>query len=254
MLIYFIGQLFDPFHIFYIVFSILITILLLIIPNKYFKTDKTKNTYLKFWGLITVFLHISPLWVDFLVDKQPIASDNMLFPIYFCNLTMYLLLITSFIENKNSKTFKCFAIITSYAGILGALISLIYPDYYIDSQMTWGVFKSMLSHSTMLIGALYLMTGKYFKVEVSNTKVFTVGLLGFGFMGLLVIITFKLANLYVPNAMYLLRPALETDNKFLSILLSGYVIGPFLILLVYSFTKIYTKINNKYFQNNLIYS
>ena len=254
MPIYLVGQFFDPFHIFYIIFSILITIILLILPNKYFKSNKSKNKYLKFWGIITVFLHISPLWIDFLGNKQPIASDNMLFPIYFCNLAMYLLLITSFIENKNSKTFKYLAIITSYAGILGALISLIYPDYYIDSKMTWGVFKSMLSHSTMLIGALYLMTGKYFKIETNNAKVFTVGLLGFGFIGLLVIITFKIANIPVPNAMYLLGPALETDNKFIRVLLSGYIIGPFLILLVYSFTKIYTKIQSKYFENNLIYS
>lgn len=219
------NQIFDLFHISYILVSLGLTVLILWLAKKYIKTAKSKNIFLKVSGIITVFLHLSPLWVDYLKDGNASVADNMLFPIYFCNLAMILLLMTSFIEDKNSKFFKYLAITTSYAGILGSIISLFYPEYYLYAEgLSFGVVKSMLSHSTMLIGCLYLMIGNYFKVERKNAIVFLVGLLCLGFIGLCVNIIFVLSGQPNPNAMYLQRPPLE-EIPFLN----GPVIGGLLI-------------------------
>src|SRR5690606_33311645 len=104
-------------------------------------------------------LHISIMWVTYLKNdgNYGYAFDNILFPIYFCNLTMYCLMICSFL-NPTTKGFKIFATFTAWGGIFGSLISLFYPDYYLNTPTLkdWGVLKSMLSHSTMLVGCLYL--------------------------------------------------------------------------------------------------
>ena len=237
-------KLFDGFHITYIFLSLAITVVALVLPHKYIKTQKGKDIYLKVWGILTPFLHISMLWTEFLKNGSANVNDNMLFPIYFCNFTMYLLIIVSFLSNKESKAFHYLAVVTSYGGILGALISLFYPDYYVNeaTALTWTIWKIFLSHSTMLIGCLYLITGKYIEIERKNILVFGVGLLGSGVVGGLVILTYKLAGLSLPNAMYLLKPAIETDNKVEAVLLSGYAIGAYLMLVVTAVTFSYERI------------
>lgn len=143
---------------------------------------------------------------------------------------MYLLVITAFWGDKNSKSFHYLSVITSYAGALGALISLFYPEYYLGSGNIFelGVFKSMLSHSTMLIGSLYLMTGKYFKVQLKdNVIIYGVGLLGFGVIGLAVNGLFALVGLPQPNAMFLQKPPIE-EVPFLNV----FVIALLMMLVV----------------------
>jgi len=54
-------QLFDGFHIMYIVISLLLTGGILYLASKYLKKELHKEAFLKFWGLITFLLHISPL-------------------------------------------------------------------------------------------------------------------------------------------------------------------------------------------------
>ncbi|HOJ44918.1 MAG TPA: YwaF family protein [Bacilli bacterium] len=236
------GSLFDISHITYIVISLGLTVLFLWLPSKVFTTQTHKDVYLKFWGWATIFLHISPLWIEFLKGNQAVAADNMLFPIYFCNLSMYLLVIVAIWGNKKSKAFNYLATMTGYAGALGALISLFYPEYYIHggSIFDWGVFKSMLSHSTMLVGSLYLMVGGYFKIQKQNTVVYFVGLLVFGLIGIGVNQTFALAGLNAPNAMFLQRPPIE-DVPFLNV----YVIALMMVTLIFGFTTLVEHLRTK---------
>ena len=63
-----------------------------------------------------------------------------------------------------------------------------------------------------------------------------------GLVGALVIIIYKLAGLTLPNAMYLLKPALETDNKLEAVLLSGYAIAIYMVLVATVVTIAYEKI------------
>lgn len=223
-------MMFDGPHLLYIFISLTLTVFMIYVATRYIKKQKMKDLFLKFFAALTVFLHLLPLWVDFLSGQPAIANDNMLFPIYFCNLTMYLLVITAFWGDKNSKAFKYLATMTSYAGIFGALISLFYPEYYFaaGTMFTVGVMKSMLSHSTMLVGSLYLLTAGYFKINLKqNVIVYSVGLLAYGLIGMLVNLTFRLANLNSPNAMYLIKPPIDGVN-----VLNAYTIALMMIGLV----------------------
>jgi len=236
------GTLFDGPHLGYIAVSLTITALLLWLPFRFIKSQKYKDIYLKVWALATLFLHLSPLWISFLNGNPAIAADNMLFPIYFCNLSMYLLVIVAFWGNKKTKFFNQIATLVAYAGMFGALISLFYPDYYLHGTtiFEWGVFKSMLSHSTMLIGCLYLFVGGYFKVNRYNVVTYTIGLLFFGAVGLIVNWTFAAAGLNAPNAMYLQHPPIE-DVPFLNV----YVIAVLMVLLVFGISYTIEVISKK---------
>ncbi len=206
------ASMFDGPHLIYIFASLLATVLIIFLALKFIKKQKHKDTFLKFWAFATVFLHLLPLWTKFLSGEDPIANDNMLFPIFFCNLSMYLLVVTAFWGDKSSKGFKYFAIVTAYSGILGALISLFYPEYYFEDgvMLKLGVMKSLLSHSTMLIGCLYILLGNYFKISLKeNTLIFTGGMVVFLLIGILVNAIFRWAGLDGPNAMYLQHPPIE---------------------------------------------
>lgn len=236
------GSLFDLTHILYIFISLFVSVLILFLGKKYLKKQNQKNTLLIVFGMLTFFLHISVLWVDFLKNGSAGVPDNVIFPIYFCNASMYLLMITSLWTRKDTKTFYYLAIITSYSGFFGATISLFYPAYYLGSNsiFEWGVLKSMLSHSTMWIGSLWLLVGGYFKIEKRNVVVYGLGLLAFGFIGVVVNFIFDAAGLYAPNAMYLQHPPLE-DAPFLS----AYTIALLMTLLIFIFTHSYEKLSSK---------
>jgi hypothetical protein len=233
------GTLFDLTHILYILVSLIVSILILFYAKRYLIKQKHKDFLLKTFGLLTFFLHVSVLWVDFLNDGSAGVPDNVLFPIYFCNASMYLLLLTSLWTNKGSKVFNYLAIITAYSGFFGATISLFYPAYYLGStsMFEWGVLKSMLSHTTMWIGSVWLLLGGYFKIERKNVLVYFIGLLIFGMVGIIVNLTFDLAGLYAPNAMYLQHPPLDDVP-----LLSAYTIAFLMTLLIFLFTSSYQKI------------
>lgn len=225
------GSLFDGPHLGYIAISLTVTILLLWLSFRFIKKQKYKDIFLKTFAWATVFLHLSPLWMEFLRGNSAIAADNMLFPIYFCNLSMYLLVVVAIWGNKQSKFFSYMATVVAYAGMFGALISLFYPEYYLHggSIFSWGIFKSMLSHSTMLVGCLYLFVGGYFKINRFNVVTYAIGLLFFGAIGLLVNWIFALSGLNAPNAMYLQHPPIE-DVPFLNV----YVIAAMMLALVFA--------------------
>ena len=229
------GSLFDGPHIAYIAISLSVTVLLLWLAARFIKKQKYKDIFLKTFAWATLFLHISPLWVAFLSGNQAVAADNVLFPIYFCNFSMYLLVVVAIWGNKQTKFFGYMSTVVAYAGMFGALISLFYPEYYIHggSIFDWDILKSMLSHSTMLIGCLYLFVGGYFKINKFNVVVYSIGLLFFGAVGLIVNWTFAAAGLNAPNAMYLQHPPIE-DVPFLNV----YVIAALMVILVFGISNI----------------
>lgn len=238
---FFKNQLFDGFHTVYIIGSLLLTGLILYFA-KYIKNNRNKEKFLLFWAAATFLLHLSPLWIDFLKGESAIAVDNMLFPIYFCNLAMLMLLLTSLFKDKTTKAFKIIATSTAYSGIIGALVSLIYPDYYVstDAGMTFGILKSMLSHSTMLVGSIYLFSGNFIKVDKNSTKYFIYGLLSYGMIGAIVNIIFYMFGLPNPNAMYLQASAIE-EVPFLN----GYVIAFIVVLVVFGINRLILKYKDK---------
>ena len=201
-------MLFDVYHTCYIIISSIVTVGLLLLFSRV-RSPNGKALILKSAGIATVVIHVSSVWVEFLILGHAEAYANILFPIFFCNLAMYMLLISGLIRNKEGLAFRWISTFAAYAGTIGALISLFYPDYYLAQPdfWDWGIFKSFISHSVMMIGSLYL------------------------FVGLAVNGLFAACGLEMPNAMFLLGSPIEEIPFF-----NGYGIGLLMICLILLFT------------------
>lgn len=228
-------MLFDLNHSLYIVISSLVTVGLLILFSR-FRSPSAKALILKSAGIVTVIIHISSIWVEFLITGRAEAYANILFPIFFCNFTMYTLLICGLIRNKESTAYRWLATFTAYAGTIGALISLFYPDYYLAQPdfWDWGIFKSFLSHSTMMGGCLYLFVGGFVKIRVFNLVPYIAGLLAAWLDGLLINGLFAVCGLEPPNAMFLQGSAIEGVPFF-----NGYGIALLMVILIFLFTAVW---------------
>ena len=220
----------------YILGSLGLTILILILAGKLIKTSKNKNRFLLFWAWVTFLTHISVMWVDYLANGSAQAPDSVLFPIYFCNACMYTLMVVSLLPNKKGKLFYYLATFVAYAGTFGALITLFESHYFADltSAYTFGNFKSMLSHSFMLVGCLYLFVGKYVKIKVSNLIPYAYGLLGCFVLGNFINWLFEANGLPNPNSMYLVKSALDSVPLF-----TGYFLAAVMVVLISLFTMIW---------------
>lgn len=217
----------------YIIVSLVLTIAILIAAHFLIKTEKNKERFLKFWALATFVIHISVMWVNYLQDGSAVAPDSVLFPIYFCNAAMYTLMIVAFMKNKDGKLFKVLATFVAYAGTFGALITVFESHYFAgpNPDLTYGSIKSMLSHSTMMVGSLYLFVGGFVKIRVSNLFWFCVGLIGCLFIGIFINSLFAWCGLPSPNSMYLVKSAIDDVPLF-----TGYFIAAVMVVLITIFT------------------
>ncbi|MGN0812555.1 MAG: hypothetical protein ACI4MQ_03490 [Candidatus Coproplasma sp.] len=228
-------MLFDLTHILYIIISIVLTVGLLVLFTR-FKSFKAKEIILLIIGIVTMVLHVCSIWVEFLMNGKAEISDYFLFPIYFCNLLMLFLFICGIIRNKDSVAFRWFATFTAYGSVIGGLISLFYPSYYLynPTLLDCVVIKSLLSHSTMLLGGLYLFTGGFVKIRVNNMLPLVAGLLLCGAIGFLTNLLFSVCGLEAPNAMYLQASALDGVPFF-----NAYGIALLMVILVFLFTVVW---------------
>lgn len=164
------------------------------------------------------------------------SYDNQLFPIYFCNYTMYLLLFTALWWNKKSKFFNIMATFVAYGGVFGSLITLfVTPPGFND----WATLQSAFSHTCMLIGCLWLFVGGYVKINVYNLVPFSIGMLSCGVVGGGVELIFYLGGLPSPNAMYLVHGPVELPEfKWWMFLIC-------MLLLVFTFTSLWEHFSRK---------
>lgn len=223
----------------YIIISLAVTVLVLV-GGAFLKSDKHKESFLKFWALATFIIHISIMWVNYLKFGKADAPPSVLFPIFFCNASMYLLLIVSFMKDKKSKAFYYLATFTAYAGVLGGLITVFESHYFSGSNVTWSDIKSMLSHSTMVVGCLYLFVGGFVKIRVSNLIPFSLGLLGCGILGVGINTLFVACGLQNPNSMYLVESALPSVPLF-----TAYFFASVFVVLIFTFTAIWEMVAYK---------
>ena len=86
-----------------------------------------------------------------------------------------------------------------HRGASASLFPRAQPDFW-----DWGIFKSFISHSVMMIGSLYLFVGGYVKIRVFNLIPYSAGLIFTLFVGLAVNGLFAACGLEMPNAMFLL--------------------------------------------------
>lgn len=173
----------------------------------FIKNQKTKDLILKIFAWTCFILHISIMWQTSLSNAGTgEAPRSVLWPFYFCNVAMYLLLIVATIK-KDTKVFKLLATFVAAAGIIGAIITFV--DYKFPFHTDGGVYsferlKSTLSHVFLLVGSLYLFVGGYVKIRFKNVLPFIFGLLLNGFFGVALNWLFISANIDPNvNAMWL---------------------------------------------------
>ncbi len=226
-------------HILYTLISFAVTAALLLVFHKYLTNEKHKKLVLQISALSTVILHYSSLYVDYFTTGSASVSNTMILAVYPCNVAMWFLVIVAFIKDTNGKFFQRLAEATFYLGLVGGVIGIVINENYIANPnlADWEILKGLLSHSTMLVGCIYLLTGGYIQIRVDNLVSVTGMLLFLVLDGGIVIGLHKLFNLDPPNCMYLLEnplPALPWFNTWL--------IGVLGILLCFAVTSIYEQL------------
>jgi hypothetical protein len=226
---------FNESHIIYIVVSLVLTIGALI-GFSFVKKQFWKDFILKVCAVLTFVIHISIMWVDFLQTGAATAYEYILFPKYLCNLCMYLLLIVAFMRNKEGRTFQYLATFLAYAAFFGGMITLFLSDYLAADPLMekYETVKSLLSHSIMMLGTLYLFVGGYVKIRILNMLPFVGGMVATALLGWFINGLYAWFGRGEPNAMYLQRTAMDGVDFF-----TGYGIGLCMIVLTLIFVCVW---------------
>ena len=198
---------FDLGHILYMVISGIISAAVLYLMHKYFKTDDKKTAGLKFFAIITVIIHYSSLWVDYLKEGSAEISSVMLFPIHPCNVCMWLLVATAFVKNKKGEAYRILTEFMFWGGCVCGFIGILLNENYDSTPnlLDYDVLKGLLSHSTMLIGCIYLLVAGIVKIRVKNIFSIIAGLLLFVVDGTIINTLYAIFDLDPCNSMYLLE-------------------------------------------------
>lgn len=226
---------FDTNHILYMIISALITVEIFILAYYLVDNENKRQKFLRFFAIATVLLHYSSVYTTFLTTGIADLEDSMLFPIYPCNVAMWLLLLTSFMKKKEGRLYKVVSEFTFYLGIVGGIVGIVFNENYGNTPnlLDWEILKGLLSHSTMLVGAIYLLVGRFIKIRVSNVLSVIAGLVFLVFDGFVIISIFTLAGIDAPNCMYLLENPFPSMPNF-----STFTIGIIAVAVAFVITSI----------------
>lgn len=230
---------FNTIHILYMVISAIITSALLVLFHLKARDEEQKIRILRFFAIITVVIHISSLWVDFFKTGEAIAQSVMLLPIHPCNVCMWLLVIVSFYKDKRSIVYKLLSEFTFWAGTVCGSIGIIFNENFASNPTLadYDVLKGMLSHSTMLLGCIYLLVSGFVRIRVSNVISVVAGLTLFVIDGAIINALYSIFDLPPCNSMYLLEVPFA-NMPWLNTLVIG-IIGS---LVCFAITAIYETI------------
>lgn len=197
---------FNTQHILYMVISGILTILLLMLLHRFVKDEKNKSRVLKFFAIITVLIHLSDAWVDFFATGgQATISSTYILPVYPCNVVMWMLLAASLMANKKRLIFQMLGEFCFYGGIICSVLGIALNVNF-DNTPTladYGVLKGLLSHSTMLIGCIYMLVGGFIRIRVFNAVSVAAGLGTFVVCGYAVNALYERFGMEPPDGMFL---------------------------------------------------
>ncbi len=219
-------MLFDTTHLFYMIVSAVLTAAVLVLATRLIKREAKKELFLKLIAVVTVVLHYSSIWVEFFGNGG--STDGLegshLFPIYPCHIMMWLLFIAAFLKNKSGVVFRTFAEFCFWGGLVCGSIGILLNENYAStpSLLDWSVLKGLLSHSTLLLGCIYMRVGGFMKIRVFNVVSVAAGLMLFLVDGMFANWLYKVCGLPEVNAMYLLYSPYPS-MPWLSPLLMGVV-------------------------------
>ena len=172
------------------------------------KNERANVLALRFFAVITVIIHYSPLWVDFFTEGSAEVSSVMLLPIHPCHVCMWLLLASSFIAEKNGVVARIVKEFTFWGGtVCGAIGTILNENFGSNPTLAdYDVLKGLLSHSTMVIGCILLFTAGFVKIRVISNVISVVsGLCFFVLDGFVINTLYSIFGLEPCNSMYLLE-------------------------------------------------
>ncbi len=222
---------FNTQHILYMVISGLLTAALLVWAGRFLKEENKKCQFLKFFALITVAIHYSNLWVEYFANGGSVeVENNHILPVYPCNVVMWMLLAAAFMKNKQGVLFQmlgefCF-IVGFFCSVLGIALNVNFD--HDPTLANYSVLKGLLSHSTMLVGCLYMRVGGFIRIRMFNVVSVAAGLAVFVTCGLGVNALYDAFGLTAPDGMFLREnPYVPIPTVILGI---GFIIFVFLCL------------------------
>ena len=216
--------------------TMLIILISLFVINKKVTEENTKDKILKVFSILTVVIHYSSLWVDYFTTGKAEVENNMLIPIYPCNICMWMLLIVAFMKDKQSALYKMLTEFLSIAGTVCGLVGLFANEIFISNPdfFDYNSLKGLLSHSTMIFGTLFILTQGYIKVRtISFTINTSIGLIIFAIIGAIVNLLFYIFGLDPVNAMFMLEFPFDIPGA------SFVTLGILGIIIVFIMTSIY---------------
>lgn len=196
----------DRTHILYILISGVLTVLGLWAAAKLARSQRHKDIILKASAVGTVIIHYSDLWVEFFSNGGVAEiENNHILLIYPCHIIMWLLFIVALSNKKDSIPIKIISEFVFWGGIICGSIGIIFNINYDNnpSLLDYDILKGLLSHSVMLFGCIYLLVGKYIKIQVFNVVSCIAGLAFFIIDGTVINLLFKAFDIPSVNAMFL---------------------------------------------------
>ena len=192
-------------HILYMLISAMISAGILIFLYVKVEDDGKKTLALRAMAVVTVIIHYSSLWVSFFATGDKTIEESQLLPIHPCNVCMWLLIACSFIKNKSSIIFKLISEFTFWGGVVCGSIGIIINENFgaNPTLADYDVLKGMLSHSTMVLGCIYLLVSGMVKIRVSNVISVIAGLSFFVIDGAIINTLYLIFGRGECNSMYL---------------------------------------------------
>ena len=192
-------------HILYMLISAMISAGILIFLYVKVEDDDKKTLALRAMAVVTVIIHYSSLWVNFFATGDKTIEESQLLPIHPCNVCMWLLIACSFIKNKKSIIFKLISEFTFWGGVVCGSIGIIINENFgaNPTLADYDVLKGMLSHSTMVLGCIYLLVSGMVKIRVSNVISVIAGLSFFVIDGAIINTLYLISGRGECNSMYL---------------------------------------------------
>lgn len=221
-------------HILYMIVSGVLSALLLVLAARYAKTEEAKNAVLKFFAVITVVIHYSNLWVDYFVTGgEATIENNHILPVYPCNVVMWMLLAAALLKDKKRLLFQLLGEFCFYGGIVCGIVGIVLNKNFGNTPTLadYDILKGMVSHSTMLLGCIYMLTGGFIRLRMFNTVSVTAGLGTFVVCGLFVNWLYETNGMESPDGMFLQsNPYMEVSPIVLGLLVVVLMFGIFALL------------------------
>lgn len=184
-------------HFLYDLCVLFVFIVTFILINRYVKKEKTLSLLIRSLGLL---LLAAILWNRISISLE---RDNvrLLLPDSYCGTSSLVLSLTAIFGKKDHGILHC----VGYTGLLGGLITLIYPDFIGQADsIFYSLTISGLLHHTLMVFILLIMFSKgYIKPSLKKWRYLPLGLLIYLAYGLALI-----TQLGLDDAMYILNPAL----------------------------------------------